>query len=121
VDHRPLPRRRRAALAAVPTVLLLAGCGVEDREAYPHIGEPAGWTQGSVARTVLLYLVVPIAFTALVYLLVYIPAARHRNRYRPNEGWSAEPVWFAGPADPVAAVEQAPTGDVVKGGAGGSW
>ncbi len=118
-DHRP-PLRRRAALLAAALPLLLTGC-TEDREAYPHLGVSDGWTQGSVARTVLLYVVLPLALLAVVYLLVWLPTARKRNRYRPNEGWDAAPVWFSGPPDPVAAVEQAPVGNVVKGGAGGSW
>jgi hypothetical protein len=122
-DHqtpRSVASRGRAALGLGALALLLAGCA-EDREAYPHLGVSDGWTQGSVARTVLLYVVLPLALLALAYLLVFLPAARRRNRYRPNEGWDAEPVWFAGPPDPAAALEQAPSGNVVKGGAGGSW
>ncbi len=118
MDHRLRPLR--AALVAGALALALAGCG-SDLEKYPHTGEHSGWTEGSPARTVLLYLVVPVAIAAVISLLAWLPGAVRRHRDRPQEGWDAEPVWFAGPADPVAAVEQASTGDVVRGGAGGSW
>ncbi|HWH29066.1 MAG TPA: hypothetical protein VNU26_08905 [Mycobacteriales bacterium] len=121
MDHLPPLHRGRAALAAVASVLLLASCSLDDREAYPHVGESGGWTAGSVVRTVLLYVLVPVGLCALISLLAWLPGAARRFRYRPQEGWTAEPVWFAGPSDPVQAVEQAQTGDVVRGGAGGSW
>lgn len=126
MEHRPPPRRRatarRAALAALTglAVLLLAGCA-EESSAYPHAGESGGWTDGSVVRTVLLYVVAPVAICLVISLLAWLPYAARRNRYRPQEGWDAAPVWFAGPSDPVAAVEQASTADAVRGGAGGNW
>ena len=49
------------------------------------------------------------------------PGMIHSSRYRPTRGWSAAPLWFGGPADPAAAVESAQTGDLVRGGASGSW
>jgi hypothetical protein len=109
---------RPAALAAA--LVLLSACGTE-QSAYPHPGESAGWTDGSVARTVLLYVLLPLALLLGIALLAAVPSLVRRYRYRPQEGWSADPVWFAGPADPVAAVEQADPADVVRGGAGGSW
>jgi hypothetical protein len=113
-------RRRHAVLLATVSVLLLAGCA-EDPAAYPHGTEASGWAAGSVLRAALLWVGVPLAVAAVVYALVWLPGAMRSTRYRPQEGWDAEPVWFAGPADPVAAVQQAQTGDVVRGGAGGSW
>ena len=118
MDHRL--RTPRAALVAGVLALALTACS-NDVEKYPHTGEHDGWTQGSPARTVLLYLLVPVVIAAVISLLAWLPGAVRRHRYRPSEGWDAEPVWFAGPADPTAAVERAQTGDVVRGGAGGSW
>ena len=120
MDHRPAVPRRLTALGAAALTLALTACS-NDSQAYPHTGEHEGWTEGSVARTVLLYALVPVALCAVISLLAWLPGARRRFRYRPQEGWNAAPVWFAGPPDPAAAVEQAQTGDVVRGGAGGSW
>lgn len=69
---------------------------------------------------VLLYVAVPLAVAATIAAMVWLPGAR-ANRYRPNKPWTATPVWFAGPSDPVAAVAAAETGDLVRGGASGSW
>jgi len=52
---------------------------------------------------------------------VWLPGALRSHRYRPAKGWDASPVWFAGPPEPVAAVQAAEPGDVVRGGASGSW
>ncbi len=57
----------------------------------------------------------------MIAALVWLPGVVRGNRYRPNRGWSAAPVWFAGPEDPVAAVEKAHSGGAGKGGASGSW
>ena len=113
-------RTPQAATVVVALALLLSGCSVE-QEKYPHSGQGGGWTEGSVVRTVLLYLGVPVAIAVVLSVLALLPSARRRHRYRPQEGWSAAPVWFAGPPDPARAVEQAHAGDVTRGGAGGSW
>ena len=53
--------------------------------------------------------------------LVWLPGMAKADRYRPQRGWSAAPVWFAGPPDPVAAVETADAGADTRGGASGDW
>jgi hypothetical protein len=123
VDHRPASRRRRPALRALPLAALLAvltACS-NDQSRYPHQLNADYAESTSTARAVLLYVVAPLLIALLVSLPTIIASSRRRSRYRPQEGWDAEPVWFAGPDDPVTAVEQAQTGDVVRGGAGGSW
>lgn len=120
MDHR-LHRSARVVRAGLAAVLLVALTACSDREAYPHAGQSGGWAEGSAVRTVLLFLLAPLALWAIISLLAWLPGAARRYRYRPQEGWNAEPVWFAGPPEPVRAVEQAATGDVVRGGAGGSW
>ena len=112
--------RPRLALLLAAAVLLLAGCANNPR-AYPHAGTTGGWVGSSFVRGALLYVGVPVLVFVVVAVLVSIPGKRNRRRYRPAEGWDADPVWFAGPADPVGAVAQATVGDVVRGGAGGSW
>lgn len=113
-------RRLGAAVSAALCVLLLAACA-NDADAYPHGEEAQSWTNGSIVRTVLLYVVVPALVLLSIAALAWLPGMVRSKRYRPREGWDADPVWFAGPADPVGAVETAETGDVVRGGAGGSW
>lgn len=115
MGHRPA----RALVAAVLGTVLLSACAQESG-VYPHGEQSDTWTDGSVVRTVLLFVVLPLVLTALIAALVLLPGMRGA-RYRPQFGWSAPPVWFAGPHDPVAAVEQAQTDDVRRGGAGGSW
>jgi len=73
------------------------------------------------AETILLFVVIPLAAMGLIALLVLLPGAVRSYRYRPAEGWAADPVWFAGPVDADAAVAQAQRGDMVRGGASGSW
>lgn len=76
-----------------------------------------------------IYVLAPLALMALVWALVWLPGVVRGPRYRPGRGWSAAPVWFAGPADPVAALERAQppsestaaASTVVWGGARGSW
>lgn len=123
MDHRrpgAATSRASRAAGAVLCLLLLAACA-NDADAYPHGEEAESWTNGSVVRTVLLYVLVPALLLLAIGALAYLPALKRSWRYRPREGWNAQPVWFAGPPDPVAAVSGATTGDVTRGGAGGDW
>jgi hypothetical protein len=116
------PRRRApAAAVAVLTTLLLTACA-NDPAAYPH-GEQAADTlaDGPDGLPLVAVYVVALAVAALIAAAAWLPGMVKSSRYRPQYGWSAAPIWFAGPADPVAAVEQARTGDQTRGGSGGSW
>ena len=113
------PRRRTtAAAAAVLAGLLLAACS-NDPQAYPH-GEQAGETDAT-GLGVMVILGMALVSAAIIGLLAYLPGLRRGSRYRPQKGWDAPPVWFAGPSDPVDAVQQAQPGDVKRGGTGGDW
>jgi hypothetical protein len=90
--------------------------------------DPVGPTEGSdpgaglgPAATLLLYVATPVAACLLLAAVVLLPGAVRSNRYRPAEGWSADPIWFAGPVDPSEAIAGAQRGDVTRGGAHGSW
>jgi len=102
--------------------LLLAACA-NDPAAYPH-GEQArvvaGGDDGNGVSTLAVY-GIALVCAAVIALLAWLPGMVRGARYRPASGWTAAPVWFAGPSDPVAAVEQASTGDVTRGGTGGDW
>lgn len=106
-------------VAGLVTPLLLAG---------PALADPLGPSEGAdpgkglgIAGTLLLYVVVPLVLLGLIAALAWLPGVVRAQRYRPARGWNAVPVWFAGPVDPVRAVQDAQPGDVVRGGARGSW
>lgn len=110
-------RALRASLLGVALTLSLAACGgstdVNDgADAESSIGP---------GSALVLYLVIPVVIFAVIAAGVVLPGMVRGNRYRPAEGWDAPPVWFAGPEDAVQAVEGAEPGDVVRGGARGSW
>lgn len=124
MEHRA--RRVGAALGIVLLGVALSACAA-DASLYPHgaqsgtfIDDAAG-SDGSPRRALLLYVIVPLVLLLVIAAVVWLPGMVRGVRYRPRDGWSAEPVWFAGPPDPLPAVEQAQVGELVRGGAGGSW
>jgi hypothetical protein len=116
---RAVTRTATAGLAGLVTVLLTAAPAFAD-DLGPKEGADPGKHLGA-GGSLLLYLVAPLAAAILISAAVWLPGALRVNRYRPNKGWNASPVWFAGPPEPVAAVQSAELGDVVRGGASGSW
>ena len=117
-----MSRRGVTLVAAVGTLLLSAAPALaSDRNPTgPADGDDPGKSLGPGA-TILLFVVLPLAVAAVVAAIVWLPGALRSHRYRPARGWAAAPVWFAGPPEPVAAVQSAEVGDVVRGGASGSW
>ena len=120
-------RHRWGATAALSvTTVALAACGSGDRA---NQNNPLGYDNGAAPaadgletyQAVLLFGLVPLVLLLLVSALVWLPGMVRSNRYRPNRGWGAAPLWFAGPPDPAAAVESASAGDTVRGGASGDW
>ncbi len=112
--------RSALALGAALSTLLLASCGGGNAELGPKEG--ADLSSGvSGGHALLLYVGGPLLLLTLVSLLVWLPGMVRSTRYRSGRGWGAPPVWFAGPPDPVAAVETAEPGREQKGGASGSW
>ena len=124
-----LPARARtlrgAALLGL-TTLALAACGGDDPSRTNHLGfedgaGPPAENGLTTIQALLFYSVVPLVILLVVAGLVWLPGMIRSSRYRPARGWNAPPMWFGGPADPAAAVEAASPGDVVRGGASGSW
>ena len=117
---------RLRALAACLGVLLLSAVvaappalAVND-ELGPREGADI-YSGLSILNTILLFVVLPAAILIGIAALVWLPGMAKADRYRPQKGWSAAPVSFAGPPDPVKAVETADPSDVVRGGASGNW
>lgn len=105
---------------ALLTVLTTAAPALASNPLGPQEGEHPGRGLGT-GTTLLLYVVVPAAILVGTAAMVWLPGLVRGSRYRPNRGWTASPVWFAGPHDPVTAVQDADPGSIVRGGASGSW
>lgn len=117
-----MSRRARAAClgSALLTVVLLASPALAADQLGPSEGADPG--RGlSAGTTIVLFVLVPLAILLGIAALVWLPGMVKADRYRPQRGWTATPVWFAGPPDPVAAVESAEAGQSGRGGASGSW
>jgi hypothetical protein len=117
---RPTIRACAAVTASLSVVLLSAGPALASDPLGPREGENPGQGLGAGA-TLLLFLGVPALILLGTAALVWLPGLVKANRYRPSRGWTASPVWFAGPPDPVAAVQEADAGSITRGGASGSW
>ena len=118
--------RTAAALAAASVALAACGSAGSARRNNPlgfDNGVGPATTDGGLGtvQALALFGLIPLLLLLTVAALVWLPGMVRGNRYRPAKGWSAAPLWFGGPPDPAAAVEAAHAGDVVRGGASGSW
>lgn len=107
------------AVTITVTVLITAAPAFAENPLGNAEGADPGKSLGTAAA-LLLYVALPLLSLALIAAVVLLPGVR-AHRYRPAKGWNASPVWFAGPPEPVAAVQAAELGDVVRGGASGGW
>ena len=101
----------------------LSACADEE-DATSSLGYPDGVApveEISLVEALGLYVLAPAVILLVVAALVWLPGMVRNSRYRPGRGWTAAPLWFGGPPDPVAAVENADTGELVRGGASGDW
>ena len=115
-------QRLRTCLVVAVATAGLAACGNDqptEQLGYPDGVAPAEGI--TLLEGLGLYVLAPLAILLTIFALVWLPGVVRSSRYRPGRGWTAAPLWFGGPPDPVAAVEQAEVGDVVRGGASGEW
>jgi hypothetical protein len=56
----------------------------------------------TITETVLVFVCIPLAVTAVVYALVYGSSAARSKRYRPGRPFATAPVWFLAENDPTA-------------------
>ena len=125
-------RHLRASAGCLLATVVLTACSSQEF-IEPSVGAgsgdgPRGARHGAqpgdgltLAEGLLYYVLAPAVILLVVAALVWLPSVVRGNRYRPQRGWSAPPVWFAGPPDPAAAVEQAQVDEAKRGGASGSW
>ena len=120
----PLLRCRPRVLLLIVTAAALTACGSGSEGATNILGYPNGAGPESpeltTFETLAMYIIVPGAIFGGVALLVWLPGLI-RGSYRPGRGWSAPPLWFAGPDNPTKAVESADPKGMPRGGASGSW
>lgn len=119
---------RRGATTLASVAALLCTAALTAGPALAVTNENLGPREGadtdsgmSLGATLLIFVVLPAVILLGVAALVWLPGMVKADRYRPQRGWAAPPIWFAGPPDPVAAVETADTGSAVRGGASGAW
>ena len=115
----PLTASPTRGLLLLAASAALAGCSRQEPIQFEQGGNNAA--EVGVAEAALLYWVVPVVIVLAIAALVWLPGMVRGSRYRPGKGWSAPPVWFAGPPDPAAAVETAVVDDAGRGGASGNW
>ena len=117
--------RPRVTLGLVLALPVLAACATDADRGNNALGFRDGVAATSDGLTWLeagaLFGLVPLAIMLVLAALVWLPGVVRGTRYRPNRGWTAAPLWFGGPPDPAAAVESASAGDLMRGGASGSW
>lgn len=76
----------------------------------------------TVVQTVLVFVGIPAAIFAFLFLAVYGRSfVRQPNRYRPGRPWTFEPSWYVPHPDAVVAHEGGEGGTTAVGGASGEW
>jgi hypothetical protein len=112
-----------SAAVIVSTVLLAGPAAAENPLAPSEAADTDGGFTGG--ETLLFFVGLPFLAAIVLSLLFWVPGMRRVERYRPGKSWDANPVWFIGPHEPIAAVEAVTarglSADVVRGGASGSW
>jgi len=58
---------------------------------------------------------IPVASMALIWLLVSIPSMVRGPRYRPGKQWQANSEWYGAPGDEPAAIESGSAGPAIEG------
>ena len=117
---RAVRRVATCGLTGLATVVLTAAPALADNPLGPSEGADPGSGLGPGA-TILLFVLLPLAVVAVIAAVVLAPGAVRAHPYPPATGGAASPGGLAGPPAPVAAVHSAEVGDVVRGGASGSW
>lgn len=76
----------------------------------------------TVVQTVLVFVGIPGAIIAFLFLAVYGRSlVRQPNRYRPGKPWTFPPSWYVPHPDAVVSHEGAKSSTTAVGGASGEW
>lgn len=122
---------RRAVTGALSLLLLTALTALTAGPALAADNSRLGPQEGAdttggldLGQSLLVFVAAPLTILLVISAVVWLPGMVRSERYRPGKGWSAPPMWFAGPPEPLAAVEaaqSAPAALGVRGGASGNW
>ena len=76
----------------------------------------------TVVQTVLVFVGIPAAVVAFLFLAVYGKSlVRQPNRYRPGRPWTFPPSWYVPHPDAVVRAEGTKSSTTAVGGASGEW
>lgn len=111
--------RSSMTLGALVTWFALAAASPAFADRVPDDGEVPG-DPLSTAQVLLIYVGIPAAIIAVIWLLASLPSMLRTPRYRPGVSWWAAPVWFGRPAAAAAAAEP-PAEPETTGGTSARW
>jgi hypothetical protein len=103
-------------LAALTSLVVTAGPAL----AIKDDGEVPGSSLG-VGLTIAIFVLIPVGAFLVIAFFSALPSMLKRPRYRPGRPWKHDPLWFAGPDDPDAALAKARPGATARGGASAEW
>lgn len=102
--------------AALTSVVVTAAPALAIKDDGEVPGKPLG-----TGLTIVIYVLIPLGAFLVIAFFSALPSMLKRPRYRPGRPWKHDPLWFAGPDDPDAAVAQARPGATARGGASAEW
>jgi hypothetical protein len=113
--RRTARRLLTAGAAALTAVVVLAtpALALDDGEVH---GKGLG-----LGMTIVVFVLIPLGAFLVIAFFSALPSMLSRPRYRPGRPWKHDPVWFAGPDDPDAALKSARPGSTARGGASAEW
>jgi hypothetical protein len=104
-----------AGAAALAAVVVTAGPALAADD-----GEVHGKALGD-GLTIAIYVLIPLGAFLVIAFFSALPSMLKRPRYRPGRPWKHAPLWFSGPDDPDAALQNARPGATARGGASAEW
>jgi hypothetical protein len=104
-----------AGAAALTSVVVAAGPALARDGGEVH-GKPLG-----AGLTIAIYVLIPLGGFLAIAFFAALPSMLRRPRYRPGRPWKHAPLWFSGPEDPDAALQNARPGATARGGASAEW
>jgi hypothetical protein len=109
-------KRALAVLPVVFTSLVVFAAPAMAADDGEVNGKPLG-----AGLTIVIFVLIPLGAFLVIAFFSALPSMLKRPRYRPGRPWKHDPLWFAGPDDPDAALQSARPGATARGGASAEW